>query len=128
MTGPNVASRFEGKTYLSLLERMTPANMVLMLFSSSLTTDVPCVYEGCPQDGWSVPRAPVVGRRLKEKWYGTQHQQLDLTKGDLLRRLTDAVNRTTATSVFRPPPLPTPTCPPTSTCSTRARSSPPSSR
>ena len=65
MTGPNVASRFEGKTYLSLLERMTPANMVLMLFSSSLTTDVPCVHEGCTQDGWSVPRAPVVGRRLR---------------------------------------------------------------
>ena len=82
-----------------------------MLFSSSLTTDVPCVHEGCTQDGWSVPQAPVVGKRLKEKWYGTQHQQLDLTKGDLLRRLTDAVNRTTATSVFRPPPASNPYLP-----------------
>ena len=125
MTGPNVASRFEGNTYLSLLERMKPANMVrmpnpnpnpnpkqvLMLFSSSLTTPLPCVHEGCTQDDWSVPQAPVIGKRLKEKWYGTQHQQLDLTKGDLLRRLADAVNRTSATSVFRPPPASNPYLP-----------------
>ena len=111
MTGPNVASRFEGKTILGLLERMKPANMILMLFSTSLTTAVPCVHEGCVQDSWSVPLAPAIGDRLKEKWYGTQHQQLDLTKGGLLSRLTDAANRTTDTSVFRPPPASNPYLP-----------------
>ncbi len=95
LTGPNVASRFDSDLILGLLERMKPKHMIMMLFSTSLT-------EG--DDAWNVPLAPKLGKRLTEKWYGTKHQQLDLTKGDLFARCSEAFKSTTKTSVFRPPP------------------------
>ncbi len=66
LRGPAIASFYDRDLVLKLLGMMQPANMLVMLTSSSLTKP----------DKWEVQGMSVKGERLTEKWYGTQYQEL----------------------------------------------------
>ena len=77
LKGPEVMSFFDRDAVLKLLGMMQPANMLVLLSSTSLT-------KGDDKEQWSaVQGMEKPGAVLTEKWYGTQHQELHFSANTL---------------------------------------------
>lgn len=94
LRGPAVASFYDRDLVLKLLDLLKPANMLVLLTSTSLTAP----------DKWEVQGMSSVGERLTESWYSTQYQQLEF--GSNLLSAVAAAAKNNETELLPPRPNP----------------------